>query len=146
MRGLCFVLLVVAAVSLATQTCSPDTLDRAVAFLKACPAEGKFHVQGWRWHTLSMVREMSRLNNLATSISSRKADDELDSLMKAADYVVDFNMKGLHRVERDIFFPWVRTKIGTVDDTEAVSALSSVLGSLEADQVQLAIWGGSLVC
>jgi len=59
-----------------------------------------FHIQGWRWHTKSLARDAGRLHKLAlkTDIETAK------TLKEASDYVVGFNMVGLHRIEGNLFF------------------------------------------
>ena len=55
----------------------------------------KFHVHGWRWHTLSLRREAKRLQELAERRQSEKGShDKSSSLKQAADYVIGFNLKG----------------------------------------------------
>jgi len=85
----------------------------------------KFHIHGWRWHTLSLLRDTNRLEKLAlkllqstSSLSSpSKVDDENDTMSttsaidSAASHVIDFNMQGLHSIENDVFFPWLRNRL-----------------------------------
>ena len=59
--------------------------------------DAKFYVQGWRWHTMSVMRETIRLQKLALRVEQQEEfDDEhhpgISMLQKAADYVVDFNL------------------------------------------------------
>jgi hypothetical protein len=85
----------------------------------------KFHIHGWRWHTMSLIRDLNRLSSLASSIVhvpriSSEMDDPavgnaLDDLNKAAAFVVDINMKGLHRIEAKTFFPWLKKIFCTKD-------------------------------
>lgn len=71
-----------------------------------------FHVQGWRWHTMSLVRDTRRLERLARRLlSSYDHGDKgapSDAINTAAEHVINFNMKGLHRIENDVLFPWLR--------------------------------------
>jgi hypothetical protein len=85
----------------------------------------KFYIHGWRWHTLSLGRDARRLAHLATThyravVALQKQEKEEDvvvdmlsisNLQKATDHTVNFNMKGLHRIESEVFFPWVRQKV-----------------------------------
>lgn len=112
---------------------------------KKVESNGTFHVQGWRWHTLSMVREVNRLRILAENMSHLHMEPDVDRLKRAAEYVIEFNMAGLHRIERDLFFPWVRKKLRFSNDPSAVNSLSPTLDSLEASQAKLATCGSKLV-
>lgn len=118
-----------------------DTLRRCLLEAKEA---GKFHVQGWRWHTMSVLREAQRLQKLAKNM---EGGQELDvtRLQKAADYVVDFNLKALHRVEA-MFFPWMRQRMGDskIAQPEMVKAFNSVVENLEKDQRRLAQLGKSI--
>jgi len=112
-------------------------------------AAGEFYIQGWRWHTMSLAREAGRLEKLAQRIHARlpaTTAAETESLKKAADYVVDFNMKGLHKIERDIFFPWVRWKVGSsLKGTEVPSAFDTLMDRLDSDRRKIEGLGKSLV-
>jgi hypothetical protein len=121
---------------------------------------GRFHVHGWRWHTLSLVRETKRLQKLAERFQIRFSLDEEDAsttgstnnkdaphpLKQAADYVVGFNLKGLHKIEADCFFPWMREKISSLTDGNDVSkAFSTVMDQLEDNRKNVAQLGKSIV-
>ena len=55
----------------------------------------KFHIHGWRWHTLSLAREVKRLQKLAERHQmERSSYVDSKSLKQAADYVIGFNLKG----------------------------------------------------
>lgn len=113
-----------------------ETLSRArepiVKFLSdTTPSvDVKFHVQGWRWHTMSLARESERLQKLAESCSG-DSKGQYDALAKAVNYVVGFNMKGLHKIERDLFFPWVKNKVNGANNPELASAVGAVMDQLE---------------
>lgn len=85
----------------------------------------KFYIHGWRWHTLSLGRDARRLAQLAThyhhhtfALLQKKQQEQEEEgvtttnvfadLQKATDHTVNFNMKGLHQIEQEVFFPWVR--------------------------------------
>lgn len=102
----------------------------------------KFHVHGWRWHTMSLVREAGRLKNLALRSS---ATDGCPPIKQAVDYVIGFNMKGLHMIEADLFFPWMRKKLTAVDQKDLAQAFGSVMDQLESDRKKVAKLGESIV-
>jgi len=115
-------------------------------FLQSNGSGGKFYVQGWRWHTMSLVREAGRLEKLALKLQKSDSDEELISLKKASDYVVGFNMKGLHKIERDLFFPWFREKIdSSMKNAETKKAFSTMMDQLESDRKAVAKLGVSVV-
>lgn len=102
----------------------------------------KFHVHGWRWHTMSLVREAGRLHKLASRSS---AEDECTPLRQATDYVVGFNMKGLHKIEADLFFPWMRQKLTSIQQNDLADAFGIVMDGLESDRQKVALLGESIV-
>jgi hypothetical protein len=106
---------------------------------------GKFHVQGWRWHTMSLARESGRLQKLASRMEASCRVEDLPALQKAADYVVGFNMKGLHKIEKDLFFPWVRGKFNAIGESDVAMAFSDVMDQLESDRKTIERLGISLV-
>ncbi|KAL7576972.1 hypothetical protein ACA910_006727 [Epithemia clementina (nom. ined.)] len=93
-----------------------------------------FYIQGWRWHTLSLIRESNRLAKAATTLQRRgtSAITTKDSFLKAADYVVNFNMRGLHRIEGELFLPWI-VKRPTIKEQprEITHALKMVIEDLD---------------
>jgi hypothetical protein len=117
-------------------------------FLDEVPTEGgEFHVQGWRWHTMSLVREARRLQQLALSLTERGAlddEDRLHSLQKASDYVVGFNMKGLHKTEKELFFPWARKTV-KAKNADLGKAFEMVMDALDSERKKIEKLGNSLV-
>lgn len=70
-----------------------------------------FTIQGWRWHTISVLRDLDRFNKVIECIhknhgSSGDINSSTEKLNKCFDFVFNFNWKALMAVERDIFFPW----------------------------------------
>ena len=130
--------LVYVAVSAGVACFSSATGDAATT---SCCTEGRFHVQGWRWHTMSLAREVSRLQNLALRLQSKESDDQQDlsALKDAAEYVIGFNMKGLHSIEKDLFFPWVRKKV------KSEKEVNKALDQLENDRLRIEKLGAALV-
>lgn len=98
---------------------------------------------------MSLAREASRLNKLAQKVLSDQpsAESELAGLKDAADYVVEFNMKGLHKIEKDLFFPWVRKKVGSFNDMPATctAAFKTLMDRLDTDRQSIESHGRSLV-
>jgi len=129
---------------------SPD-LDAAEAcirdFLKEQGSTDKvFHVQGWRWHTLSLARDARRLGSLASTLAQNATlTPEDKSLEKAVYHVVGFNMKALHRIENKTFFPWLTTQLSSVDDSELAQAFSLVLNDVVENQKIVSELGAEVV-
>jgi hypothetical protein len=81
--------------------------------------ERQFLVNGWRWHTMSVIRDLERfemvLNYIDLEIKNSKASLQAEDQSKYADrirrcneFVIGFNWKALMRVERELFFPWLQ--------------------------------------
>jgi hypothetical protein len=106
-----------------------------------------FYIQGWRWHTLSLGREAGRLQKLAErlhhSFDSNNVD--LTAVKNAADYVVGFNMNGLHKIEKDLFFPWVRSKISSLKEKEVKGAVGALMDQLDLGREAIKTFGKSVV-
>lgn len=100
-----------------------------------------FQIHGWRWHTRSLIREVGRLHTLAakSSLSGTK------QLQEATDYVIDFNLRGLHKVEADLFFPWMRQQLTSrPNDRDVSKAFSAAMTELEEDRLKVAELGRSI--
>jgi len=113
----------------------------------------RFHIHGWRWHTASLAREAGRLCSLAQrakAVEEARGDNSntmAQALQQAAEYVVGFNMKGLHRIEADLMFPWMREKLTNIEDASAdvTKEFSDVMNQLESDRKTLVKLGASIV-
>ena len=156
-----------------TTTATADSKETIRQYLQDAAAVRKFHIQGWRWHTMSLARETERLQKLAlrlaavaeqqgqgTSLTAppeggnnhrdhnnnNSNGNNMASLEQAADYVVNFNLKALHRVEA-MFFPWIRKRMdeSPIADDGMKMALSQVMDELQADQQKLAALGERLL-
>lgn len=101
----------------------------------------QFEIQGWRWHTKSLVRDARRLHNLAL-----RTDLETAEILKdASDHVVGFNLMGLHKIEASLFFPWMREKLTTnTGKPELAQAFSSAMTVLESDRRVVARLGETI--
>lgn len=102
-----------------------------------------FYVHGWRWHTRSLIREVGRLHKLALKTSLPNAT----SLQAAAEYVIDFNLRGLHKIETDLFFPWMRKQLTSIrnNNLETSKAFAAVMTELEGDRVHVAKLGREIL-
>jgi hypothetical protein len=119
-----------------------DVESTIQSFLSSHPSKAdKFYIQGWRWHTLSLIRDSRRLEKYAIGVfqdSTSCTRDKLDSLQKAADHVINFNLKGLQRIENDVFFPWLREKLINKDmDSNTKKAFQNVMDGVDRDRKQV---------
>lgn len=78
-----------------------------------------FLINGWRWHTKSVLRDISRfsliiddtinrLNNKKSKNTNTSNKLQKDRIRDCHNFVMNFNWKALMRVEREIFFPWLQ--------------------------------------
>lgn len=70
----------------------------------------EFLINGWRWHTRSVIRDLNRYYDVIQAIKiSKKIDNKHISIVKQCyDFVLGFNYKALCKVESEIFFPWLQ--------------------------------------
>jgi hypothetical protein len=79
-----------------------------------------FLINGWRWHTISVIRDLNRFSNIVSDVidnmnSPRKEEDssstsveqDIARVLLCHEFVCNFNYKGLNRVEITLFFPWL---------------------------------------
>lgn len=131
----------VAAYENGDETCLND-IDQSVQstiqkFLDShSPKSDKFYIQGWRWHTLSLIRDTDRLAHYARATLRSLTRDKIASTQKAVDHVIDFNLKGLYRIEDDVFLPWLRSKLSSdeIGSDDVKKAFEIVLDSVESDR------------
>eukprot|EP01041_Mallomonas_annulata_P011840 gene11840-24821_t len=64
-----------------------------------------FVINGWRWHTFSVLRDIKRFSNKVRE-EVKKIPPEIN-LVSCHQHVCGFNWKALMRVERELFFPWL---------------------------------------
>lgn len=129
--------------------------EQTIARYLELQAKGDFYIQGWRWHTMSLVHEAGRLNQLASRLSDLPQEGETEnassnhlmSLQTATEYTVDFNMRGLHKIERDVFFPWVRSKTQSIQkiEPEISRAFDTILNEFDRERNVLESLGSVLV-
>lgn len=91
-------------------------------------AERQFLVNGWRWHTMSVIRDLSRFRAVLTNLRTAFKEKHKDSLSRGmgeeqlielqvkqtmkviscVKFVIGFNWKALMGVETKLFFPWLQ--------------------------------------
>lgn len=80
-----------------------------------------FLINGWRWHTMSVIRDIERFAKLAEvsqHSSSSKRQEYIDRLYPAYRFAFLFNWRSLRQVEREIFFPWLKLKLPAFAEQE----------------------------
>jgi hypothetical protein len=89
-----------------------------------------------------MIREVGRLQTLALRTNLQGTND----LQEATKYVIGFNLKGLHKIESDLFFPWMRQQLTTsnANTNELSQAFGSVMDELEKDRQRIAQYGRTI--
>jgi hypothetical protein len=108
------------------------------SFGETATALDNFHIHGWRWHTRSLIREVGRLHKLALKSNLQN----VEKLQQATDYVIDFNLRGLHKIETNLFFPWMRQQLTYLPkEKEVAKAFESIMDELESDRAQVAQLG-----
>lgn len=127
----------------------PQSQKLILDFLNA-NTSGNFHIQGWRWHFMSLIRDTDRFTRLAEYLMQN--EDDLGVLETAAEFVVNFNMAGLHRVEEKMFVGWLRDNlsVGGVQEfcdngTEVARAFREVIDTVDEHRVQSSRMGKELV-
>lgn len=104
-----------------------ETGDTLRLFLRSTPTSPPvFHIQGWRWHCMSLIRDAKRLERLSRHLailttkssdiggnSNNNNEEEtaaagFQALLQATDYVINFNMAGLFRIQSDMFVTFLR--------------------------------------
>lgn len=124
-------------------SCEVASSDIVRSYLDSTPNSRleDFHIQGWRWHMQSLVRESDRLHKLA----SRTNINTAQNLKDASDYVVGFNLRGLHKIEAGLFFPWMKEKLTlSAPRTDLKAAFASMMDQLESDRRMVAKLGDSI--
>ena len=103
---------------------------------------------------MSLIREARKLQASAETLLQTHSPGSLEftdtpaskALQAASDYIVNFNMKGLHRIEKELFFPWAIKKItDAAVETDVAVAFRDLMNQLEQDQKALVALGDSLV-
>jgi len=70
---------------------------------------------------------------------------DVKTLQEATEYVIGFNMKGLHKIEADLFFPWMRRQLTSVPaNKDLARSFGVVMDELEMDRVQVAQLGKTI--
>jgi hypothetical protein len=101
-----------------------------------------FHIHGWRWHTRSLIREVGRLHALALKTNL----PNVEHIQKATEYVIGFNLRGLHKIEADLFFPWMRQQLTLLPrDSDLSNAFAAVMTELEEDRLKVSRLGESIL-
>ena len=131
------------------------TLDKAKAivtgYLSSTKDKGTYKVLGWRWHTLAVSREAELLRRLAVAMErdaeslAEYGQDKPELLTEAAEYVVNFNMKGLHEIESNQFYPWILRHVAKIETESVADAFQQIVNDIIQDQKDAHLIGADLV-
>lgn len=93
------------------------------------PSERNFLINGWRWHTISVIRDIDRFVSVMrklrnfyendSEIKNNKLTNANIIPLKCFDFVCGFNWKALRRVETELFFPWLKSMISSDNASKA---------------------------
>jgi hypothetical protein len=69
-------------------------------------------------------------------------------VVKAVDHVIDFNLKGLQRIENDLFFPWLRDQLSNANDisSDVKQSFSNVIDVIDDERRQMEELAEHMVC
>ena len=146
-----------------------ETRDVILRFLdtstKSESTTYSFHIQGWRWHFMSLSRDVKRLQRLANHLLSNVGGsgndydiDGLNALQEASNYVINFNMAGLYRIQSNMFLKFIREHLCDEDSIrkfiedddndvvdETTEAFNRLVDVIDAYRIQSERIGGELV-
>lgn len=108
-----------------------------------------FHFSAWHWHNLSIVRESARLREAIRGMRAAQvvSGEDCDSLRKAANHVVRFNMAALSSYERKLWIPWLRNKFSVTENGNdlPLEDIHAILDSLQSKRNDMQQQGEYLV-
>ena len=108
---------------------------------------------------MSLIRDSNRVQRLALHLSQRDIDDEvvydegIDALEQAVDYLINFNMAGLHRVEEKMFVGWLRANLCDAslvgvyceNGKDVSNAFREVIDTVDKERIRSSKMGKELV-
>ena len=124
-------LLAVVSSEALSSSLTEDESIASVYLIHEAAAAGKYRVHGWRWHTMSVLRELKLLQNL---LQKEPYPNKLHELVQ---HTIGFNLKGLNRVESLLFFPWLKNKFDLIQEEPTRKAFQCILTGVEEQQKQL---------
>lgn len=140
--------------TLSESVCSADDEANASSFLlqreqqrESKAGFGTYHLHGWRWHSMSVLRELRLLQTL---LQAGEAEPQQPLPTRAcvsdlAQHIIGFNMKGLHRVESNLFFPWLKVRFDRILDETGRTAFQRILVTVVQYQQHLIQQGQLMV-
>eukprot|EP01038_Epipyxis_sp_PR26KG_P004944 gene4944-6917_t len=89
-------------------------------------SDRRFMINGWRWHTKSVIRDLNRYKAIISNFLSQTSNStststtdynnirnkqkvQINRVISCHNFVCNFNWKALDRVDSKIFFPWLTT-------------------------------------
>lgn len=128
-------------VSTGAATTSQDAIDKLIANGPVPVNERIFMVNGWRWHTMAILRDLGRfqalvdrleLQSAATGGTSPSPPSCKERLESAYQFTLQFNWNSLRKVEATLFFPWLKAKLPPLvsEEVQRIAALHQRVDSL----------------
>ena len=76
-------------------------------------SERAYLINGWRWHTLSVIHDLNRLISILESTKRQKEvnDNTMTRIHQSYNFLYKFNWNALKRVEVTVFFPWLKSML-----------------------------------
>ena len=93
-------------------------IQRIIAEGPIPKSERQFLINGWRWHTASALRDLERYSVVIEKIEAecdmnqlndKKSNEDIKNrIISCYNYVCDYNLKALIKIESELFFPWLQ--------------------------------------
>ena len=143
---------VVGVVTFSESVCTADDEAIASTYLlqqqqESKSGSGTYHLHGWRWHSMSVLRELRLLQKLmqADEAEPQQPPPPRACLSDLTQHIIGFNMKGLHQVETNLFFPWLKIRFDLIPDEKGRTAFQRILVTVLQYQQQLIQQGQLMV-
>ena len=90
-----------------------DESDVLLPLIWPLTAERDFLINGWRWHSQSVLRDLGRFRRVAEQELSLISSSSSSSsrLPECFSFLWGFSWAALMRIESELFFPWLRQKL-----------------------------------
>ena len=121
-----------------------------------------FQIHGWRWHRMAVLHELKHLLTMVRVQQNEQQQQQhqynnheyftvspfWNCTKDWIQHSIGFTMNGLHRVETQLFFPWLHAQLSqhfSNENLEIRNALKEILEKVESLQNQLEQQGQTLV-
>lgn len=102
----------------------PTELQRILEAGTIPSPQREFLINGWRWHTQAVLRDIRRFKRVIATCKESSDDQTIASTLTSChNFVCNFNWNALLKIESEIFFPWL-------SDLLPLSVAKSLINSL----------------